>query len=383
MGLSLIPGIFSQGITNYYGKSAEVMTSKIDGHLASGLTRHENLVYSPSSIFNMLMAVYIGTEEGSESMRELNRFLNVSSTVKTDAIEYKNEINKKLGERLQQYILYSADLNENFIQTTKHWNYEIQQKPTLVGIEPEINKKVAENTNNMITELFKKNSFLPNTNLVLFNTIFFQTRNKSFLARDVPFMFYKSAKPMRIMYKRDYTFIQIPFKTDKNSSKHYMSIVTGPKRFSQDREPDYDFSGVQLADVKAAFPEKMRERKVRFGMPKFEFQSKLKVKKMLKALGLTQIFGHNGEPRLTNMYAEYKNEYVQKMVHKAAIKVDEKGAKASATSGMSFAFKSLPPSFYLTEPFKFFIHDSEYSNVMFQGNVYCPAEGAKKLSDCQ
>merc|ERR1712170_338582 len=94
----------------------------------------------------------------------------------------------------------------------------------------------------------------------------------------------------------------------------------------------------------------MRERKVRFGMPKFEFQSKLKVKKMLKALGLTQIFGHNGEPRLTNMYAEYKNEYVQKMVHKAAIKVDEKGAKASATSGMSFAFKSLPPSFTSQNP---------------------------------
>ena len=104
-------------------------------------------------------------------------------------------------------------------------------------------------------------------------------------------------------------------------------------------------------------------------MPRFSFESEFMLNEALKALGMTDAFsmaadfsGMNGNLDL----------YIQAVVHKAFIDVNEAGTEAAAATAVVMK-KGLPPrAFVADHPFLFLIRDNQTGSILFMGRVVNP-----------
>ena len=62
--------------------------------------------------------------------------------------------------------------------------------------------------------------------------------------------------------------------------------------------------------------------------------------------------------------------FIQAVVHKAFVEVNEEGTEAAAATGVSMGVTSVPPSFIADHPFVFLIRDRVTDSVLFIGRVY-------------
>ena len=71
-----------------------------------------------------------------------------------------------------------------------------------------------------------------------------------------------------------------------------------------------------------------------------------------------------------------KDLYLYDMVHKAFLKVDEKGCEAAAATGAMMRTIGMPTGepipFKADHPFLLLIHDLEFENILFLGRVMHP-----------
>ena len=65
--------------------------------------------------------------------------------------------------------------------------------------------------------------------------------------------------------------------------------------------------------------------------------------------------------------------FIQEIVHKAFVSVDEAGTVAAAATGVVVGITSLPPSVTVDRPFVFLIHDIETGAILFVGRVADPS----------
>lgn len=297
----------------------------------------------------------------------------------------------------------------------KEMNYEMEEKDQFS--EDEVNKQVAKNTKDMIKELFSPGAFTPLTRLVIFNTIYFnekwkfpfeekKTVNKDFLNKPTKFMFWDGKNDLKMAPRYESqldkpifdgkTYIQLEFKGNNGQKGDLITFISGnlfQHRFNSSTmdQSNYDFSKIGLSQIKKVFDEKRGPKNknpnkrmwgvapVDFGMPKFKYDYELKIKDILMNQGVTNIFGNNAA--LDKMFGP-SDIYVSSMIHKAAVEVDEAGAKAAAASGMTLSSRSMSYPTLLNQPFKYIIHDRDYEIPYFVGVVRCPATGAKTMSDC-
>ena len=126
------------------------------------------------------------------------------------------------------------------------------------------------------------------------------------------------------------------------------------------------------ADVFSSLAGDLGQRQVVLTMPRFEYESTFSLNDALKELGMPTAFtesadfaGMNGEGGL----------YIQAVLHKAFVSVDEKGTEAAAATGVVVGLTSAPtPDVELTidRPFVFLIRDIETGAVLFAGRVLDP-----------
>jgi serpin B len=67
--------------------------------------------------------------------------------------------------------------------------------------------------------------------------------------------------------------------------------------------------------------------------------------------------------------------YIEKVVHKTFVEVNEEGTEAAAATSVEVGVKSVPPppiSFSVDRPFFFAIRDNETKTVLFMGVVVEP-----------
>jgi serpin B len=65
--------------------------------------------------------------------------------------------------------------------------------------------------------------------------------------------------------------------------------------------------------------------------------------------------------------------YIQAVVHKAAVAVDEEGTEAAAAGAVIIGTVSMPQLFTVDKPFIFLIRDLETGTILFMGRVLNPA----------
>lgn len=241
-----------------------------------------------------------------------------------------------------------------------------------------INLYISDVTEGKIPTLFGPNSLNAATRLALTNAIYFKSSWKDEFkpedTRDADFhrldgstvqaqmmnsteSFYYGEEPGR------YQAVEIQYKNEDLA----MLIVMPDEGTLGDFEASMDAS--ELASVTGA----MAAQEVVLGFPKFELNTTLDtLKEELEALGMSDMF-NPGAADFSGI-ADV-DLFVQSVVHKAYILVNEEGTEAAAATGISTGVTSAPPppvTMTVDKPFLYFIRHLPTGNCLFMGRVVDP-----------
>ena len=141
------------------------------------------------------------------------------------------------------------------------------------------------------------------------------------------------------------------------------------------------FEGIEdslNADLVLTLTEGLVPTRVALTMPKFEFESKFNLVNTLEAMGMSVAFISSPGP-CTFERADFSGMtgicelFIDEVVHKAFVSVDEAGTEAAAATAVVMGIESLPPSVTINRPFVFLIRDIETGAILFVGRVVDPS----------
>ena len=357
----------------------------------------QNLFYSPYSLSSALAMTYAGAEGDTEA--------EMQSTLHFDLPESKlhpsfNQLDLLLEKRAQQtgnnsnqsgspFQLSIAnsvwgqddfDFEQPFLDTlARHYGaglrtLDFQREPD--ASRKVINKWVERKTENTIEKLLAPGSITPGTRMVLTNAIYFNASWKHTFDKDKtksgPFQTPSgqvSADMMQLKTKNglsyaegsNYRAVEMPYVGDK------VSMVVLVPDSGQLQSVESKLSGQWIGDLF----DQLSEQPVDLAMPKFTYETKFSAKKMLKQLGMPTAF--EGAANFNGISAA-ANLFIQDVVHKAFVAVDETGTEASAATAVTVGETSVPEfkEVNVDRPFLFFIQDRETDAVIFTGRVLDP-----------
>jgi serpin B len=107
-------------------------------------------------------------------------------------------------------------------------------------------------------------------------------------------------------------------------------------------------------------------------LPKVQIESSYDLVKPLQALGMKLAFTP-GRADFTGISRDRGNPlFVNQVVHKAFLRIDEKGTEAAAATGIEIRGERGGPSFFADHPFLFLIRDKQTGAILFLGRVSEP-----------
>jgi len=356
---------------------------------------HDNLFMSPFSISTALAMVDAGAAGTTD--QELRRTLRF--TVPGDRMHsaYGALLDSlDVGRGFGTYTLATANrlfgqtglpFVPDFLTITRRdYGAELQQ----VDFErdPEaaratVNAWVADNTDGKIEELFASGAFDMTTRLVLANAIVFKgawaNHFDTSLTTDGAFQL-SDGRTIRtpMMHKRDViatTSIPggrlgvLPFR-----GKDLSMLVLLPDRPDGLPTLEAQFTGDAIAPLIARVrglqvPSNAEE--VDVALPRFSITSGFELPDLLAKLGMVSAF----DPDAADFSGidGKRDLYIQRVVHKATITVDENGAEAAAATGVGVGTTSTPQPFVADRPFLFAIYDHVSESILFLGRVVNPS----------
>ncbi len=114
--------------------------------------------------------------------------------------------------------------------------------------------------------------------------------------------------------------------------------------------------------------------RVKLAMPKFHYESAFRLKETLGAMGLSDAFAP-GAADFSGMDGT-RDLFVQEVVHKALVRVDEEGTEAAAATAVVVGLTAAPPldevEVTVDRPFIFLIRDRKTGPILFLGRVLDP-----------
>ena len=117
----------------------------------------------------------------------------------------------------------------------------------------------------------------------------------------------------------------------------------------------------------------IENKQVALTMPKYEFESAFMMKETLKAMGMTDAFTDMAD--FSGMTGK-RDLYIDNVVHKAYVGVDEAGTEAAAATAVIMKLTAMPAEpveVTVDRPFIFLIRDIETNAILFLGRVVNPA----------
>ena len=115
-------------------------------------------------------------------------------------------------------------------------------------------------------------------------------------------------------------------------------------------------------------------REVQLALPKFRSELRINLKQELTSMGMGTAFSKQAD--LSGMTGE-KNLYVDEVVHKAFIEINERGTEAAAATAAMIGLKSSlrddPVRFNADHPFVFLLLDRRTGCIIFAGRFVKPS----------
>jgi len=131
-----------------------------------------------------------------------------------------------------------------------------------------------------------------------------------------------------------------------------------------------DFSPAQLAQI----VKDSHEEEILISIPRFSYDTSLKLKEVLTAMGMGDAF-IEGTADFTAMGSCGRGPlYVGEALHKTRIEVKEEGARAAAVTGVVMEARGMPTTIALDGPFLYLIRDTRTGAVLFIGVLEEPVE---------
>ncbi|WP_437911776.1 serpin family protein [Sorangium sp. So ce302] len=357
-----------------------------------------NLVYSPYSISTALAMTYAGARTTTEkAMAEAMRF-ELPQERLHPAFNYVDlELHKRAegssnveggGFRLHTANAIWSQLDlplEQPFLTVLGENYGARVRLADFASAPDeaerlINAWVKDQTEGMIPELLKKN-VNPETLVVLTNAIYFDaawhtpfkedaTKAGEFQRGDgtsVTAQMMHGTQETRYGAGDGWEAVEIPYAGTPVS----MFLVL-PAEGNADALAE-SLDGAVLETIIAS----TQSRSVDITMPKFSFGTSASLKNALTELGMGAAFGPGADFSGLLPVEPDEDLFIQDVIHKAVIDVDEAGTEAAAATAVLIGATGSglfpePAEIVLDRPFFFFISDLPTGALLFAGRVSDP-----------
>lgn len=351
-----------------------------DFQILKYMTNDENYMVSPFSLKMAMMLAANGAEGdtqkeildvfGIENLDEYNEYakglIEKYNSTKSVKLNVANSIWLNQDEAGKD-----IEFTDAYKDIIEKYYYGKADEEKADKISKKINDWIEEKTNNKIQNMLdesKRAEFLA----VLVNTIYFKgewaeqfeeyaTNKEIFTSND------SSKKKIDFMHKTEmYRFyedenmkmVRVPYKG--NDTAMYFVLPTNEDKM----------------DIKSAL-DNMEFYKVRLSIPKFKTEYKLSFKDILMDLGINKAFDELSAEFKGKMFEGVlpeENVYVDDVLQKTFIEVDEKGTEAAAATAVVLEKNaSIAPGqeiikeFKADRPFIYFIMDENTKEVLFIG----------------
>ncbi|MBN1611179.1 MAG: serpin family protein [Polyangiaceae bacterium] len=366
-------------LANADNVDTNVLVSPLSAALALGMTMN-------GANGETLAAMLTGLGYEGQSLKDVNSYL---ADVSRSLVE-NDQVTIELANSIWAREDYSPLKRSFYEVVTEYYGADIFP---LAGVDP-INEWVADATHDKITNLLQD---LPSdAAMVLVNALYFNgkwldafdksgTDSSAFRAPggnvQADTMHITSED---IRYKRglDYQAVAIPYQ-DKRTSLYVVvpndesldafseSLLAGSSGGYYDwswETDDFEWVEDQSETLFSGF----LSGEVRLDLPKFSFDFERNLEEDLKALGMDVIFDPNAAD-FTN-FAENKAPWVDKVVQKTFIDVNEEGTEAAAATAVVMLDSAVGTRYELNvdRPFLFFVRDDRTGVLLFAGQVNDP-----------
>jgi len=259
----------------------------------------------------------------------------------------------------------------------------------------EINKWVEKITKNKIRDIIPDGVITDETKLVLLNAIYFKgnwanqfdeglTQKKDFYLDEnnkvqTQLMELKEGDPIKYVNELknvSAAAIEMPYKGGRMS----MIVILPKDKGGLEKVEEQLFKNNDINDVQNEIANSPPIQ-VEISLPKFkiDLDEPLMLKDYLQNMGIKDVFEEETAD-LSGISEAKEKLFLQDVIHKAAIEVNEKGSEAAAASaailGEDYSMDYGPPKiqFVCDHPFIFFIWDSVTNMVLFLGRFVDPRQ---------
>ncbi|SFM21392.1 serpin family protein [Methanolobus profundi] len=356
------------------------------------LTKEENLVFSPYSIFTAMAVCYDGAEGATqeEIAYVFNYPLSKPILEKTskdmmDTIN-SNDDSYDLKTANALWVRKEYPLNQQFVQNSKKYyegnvtNIDFRGKPE--ESRTIINEWVASKTNDKIKYLIPENLITIDTAIIITNAVYFKGKwmNEFDTTNTEKRIFYNSSSskdgtPVDMMYIQEYfsygesknaKIVELPYK----GNDLCMYIVLPEENDIGEFEDSFTLSEYTRlkSSMNSQYP-------VQTWLPKFKIDTKTELPETLQDMGIVDAFGIRAN--FSEMVPEDYMLWLDDVIHQAFIDVQEKGTEAAAATAIEAVDCAVVPSekvleFKADHPFLFIIEDKRTGCILFMGKVEEP-----------
>ncbi len=354
----------------------EVKVTDIGVDILKKSFENKNIMISPVSIIEALSM----TENGADG-KTLNEMETTFSMSLDQMNKYFTSYNKAHTDNML-FIANSIWMNNNedikieeeFIKKNEdYYNAEIYKKEFNQSTLKDMNEWTSEKTNQMIPEII--NDINKAAVMYLINAVCFKAdweeEYKDINVFDSEFTLENgSKKQIEMMYSKEHIYLEdnkakgmIKYYKDRK----YAFIALLPNE--NIKMKDY-LDSLNASTIKELIKNK-KEEEVVVNLPKFKSEYSARLKNILIQMGIKDAFDI-GKANFKKMGSILDgNIYIEDVIHKTFIEVDEKGTKAAAATAVVMVGGSMPPEeekkLIFDRPFIYMIYDLEFNIPVFIG----------------
>ena len=331
------------------------------------LKSQENICICPISIYQVVSLVSNGAagktyEEivkslipGAEIRKNTQLLLNINNQ---DILRYYNA--KTNIVKMVNGILTKHPLSTSFLHISKKYNALI----SLLESVQQVNNWVKENTNGKIEKILDENRNLGNVEMILLNAIYFKsnwkykfdTKKTSLLPftnlnkenKNIETMYQEFES---IMYYEDEKIKMIELPYDDNLS---MIILLPSEKYNSVK----DYIRKEKEDYTLIFNKLKETKDVKLYLPKFKIEYSSSLKESFQKMGMKLAFSSNAN--LKKLFSDSnlnKNIYIEDILHKTYIKIDEEGTEAASASAVIISKRGMRNEMRVNRSFLYMIKD--------------------------
>ncbi|EDV59230.1 serine protease inhibitor 42Dd [Drosophila erecta] len=344
-----------------------------------------NLIYSPLSVDIMMGMVYMAA--GGNTAQEFRNVFKLSENKSQVANSYRKLF---AGIRSREKVLFLHIANRIYVnrkyRLVPEFNEVVRRafkaKAKSIRLDGPVsaslivNSWILNRTRGMIRNIVSPSDLNPDTSAFLVNAIYMkgqwvfdfqadQTHEADFQVSpdkiiQVKMMTLSASLFSADLEDLDAKVIELPYRNSTLSMRIFL-----PNRVDGLRK---------LEENIGLLKPNLQKNSVNVKLPKFKIESSVQLKGILEKLGIRDVFKPTAD--LKGLVLE-SGAKIDRIVQKAFLKVDERGAKASAATGVLIRPKKsidnmkLPPMEFIADhPFSYVIHDHDV--IYFRGHIVEP-----------